>query len=156
MGYLGDIILYFHVLLTKCFICQLLSSFFLFQIKTCGFHLKEEGKELLGMLMTTLANIGYCVLLSALCQKLAGLFAKCVNCYSHKLKINCISQRHVGAIDTCQLLMLTKCVNCYLKILMFAHKVLQTHQKQLTHFPIQCIMHYKHNVLLRTCQLFNW
>ena len=25
--------------------------FFLFQIKTCGFHLKEEGNGLLGMLM---------------------------------------------------------------------------------------------------------
>ena len=32
-------------------------------------------------------------------------------------------------------------------------KVLQMRQKQLTHPPIQCIMHYKHNVLLRTCQL---
>ena len=32
-------------------------------------------------------------------------------------------------------------------------KVLQMRQKQLTHPPIQCIMHYKHNVLLRTCHL---
>ena len=30
--------------------------FFLFQIKTSDFHLKEEGKVLLGMLMATLAN----------------------------------------------------------------------------------------------------
>ena len=42
--------------ITACF-------FFLFQIKTCGFHLKEEGKELLGMLMAALANNnGYYVL----------------------------------------------------------------------------------------------
>ena len=32
------------------------ACFLLFQIKTCGFHLKEEGKELLGMLMAELAN----------------------------------------------------------------------------------------------------
>ena len=37
---------------------------------------------------------------------------------------------------------------------MFAHKkVLQMRQKQLTHPPIQCKMHYKNNVLLRTCHL---
>ena len=37
--------------------------FFLFQIKTPGFHLKEEGKELLGMLIAALANNnGYYVL----------------------------------------------------------------------------------------------
>ena len=37
--------------------------FFLFlQIKTSGFHLKEEGNELLGMLMAALANTGYCIL----------------------------------------------------------------------------------------------
>ena len=36
---------------------------FLLQIKTSGFHLKEEGKELLGMLMAALANNnGYYVL----------------------------------------------------------------------------------------------
>ena len=36
--------------------------FFFLQIKTSGFHLQEEGKELLGMLMAALANNnGYCV-----------------------------------------------------------------------------------------------
>ena len=62
--------------------------------------------------------------------------------------VNC-----VGAIDTCQLLMLTKYVNCYLKFSCLLTKMLQMHQKQLTHLPIQCIMQYKHNVLLRTCHL---
>ena len=39
------------------------ACFLLFQIKTCGFHLKEEGKGLLGMLMAELANNnGYYVL----------------------------------------------------------------------------------------------
>ena len=72
---------YFRILSTKCIYLLLLLIFFLFQIKTSGFHLKEEGKELLGMLMAALANNnGCCVLLSALCQKLAGLFAKSVNC----------------------------------------------------------------------------
>ena len=78
---------YFRIffLSTKCNLfanyCLVKSLFF--QIKNSGFHLKEEGKELLGMLMTSLANNnGYCVLyLSAFCQKMAGLFAKCVNCY---------------------------------------------------------------------------
>ena len=50
-----------------------------------------------------------------------------------------------GSIDTCQILMLTKCVNCHLKILMFVSKVLQTHKKQLTSSH-QCIT--KHSVLL--------
>ena len=58
-----------------------------------------------------------------------------------------------GAIDTCQLLMLTKCVNCYLNSHVCSQKVLQMHQKQLTHFPIQYKIHYKHNVLLKTCHL---
>ena len=72
---------YFHILSTKCIYWLLLLIFFLFQIETSGFHLTEEGKELLGMLMAALAkNNGYCVLLSALCQKLAGLFAKFINC----------------------------------------------------------------------------
>ena len=64
LGYLGDIIWYCHVFFTKnIFICKWLPHFFLFQIKTCGFHLKEEGKELLGMLMAALANNnGYYVL----------------------------------------------------------------------------------------------
>ena len=59
----GDIIRYFHISSTKCFYLLLLLIFFLFQIKTSGFHLKEEGKELLGMLMAALANNnGYYVL----------------------------------------------------------------------------------------------
>ena len=59
----GDIMRHFYVLSTKCFYLLLLLIFFLFQIKTCGFHLKEEGKELLGMLMAALANNnGYYVL----------------------------------------------------------------------------------------------
>ena len=53
----------FVFLSTKCFYLLLLLIFFLFQIKTSGFHLKEEGKELLGMLMAALANNnGYYVL----------------------------------------------------------------------------------------------
>ena len=46
----------FSCLLTKCIYLLLLLIFFLFQIKTWGFHLKEEGKELLGMLMAALAK----------------------------------------------------------------------------------------------------
>ena len=56
IGMFGGIIWHFYVLSTKCFYLLLLLIFFLFQIKTCGFHLKEEGKELLGMLMAALAN----------------------------------------------------------------------------------------------------
>ena len=61
--------------------------FFLFQIKTCGFHLKEEGKELLGMLMAALANnngyyVLYLFLLSfpnsqLLFLKLVGISQRC-------------------------------------------------------------------------------
>ena len=69
---------------TKCIYLLLLLIFFLFQIKTCGFHLKEEGKELLGMLMAALANNnGYYVL-----YLFPLFFSKIVNCYSHKSKIN--------------------------------------------------------------------
>ena len=58
----GDIIRYFYVLSTKMFLFAI-TAYFLFQIKTSGFHLKEEGKELLGMLMAALANNnGYYVL----------------------------------------------------------------------------------------------
>ena len=54
---LGDIIQYIFVFcLQNVFICYYCLFFFLFQIKTCGFHLKEEGKELLGMLMAVLAK----------------------------------------------------------------------------------------------------
>ena len=66
LGYLGDIIWYISCIsVYKIYIyLQMTASFFfLFQIKTCGFHLKEEGKELLGMLMAALANNnGYYVL----------------------------------------------------------------------------------------------
>ena len=63
LGYLGVSIWYFHVLLTKCIYLLLLLIFFLFHIKTSRFHLKEKGKELLGMLMAALANNnGYYVL----------------------------------------------------------------------------------------------
>ena len=53
----------FYVLLTKYIYLLLLLIFFLFQIKTSSFHLKEEGKELLGILIAALANNnGYYVL----------------------------------------------------------------------------------------------
>ena len=109
------------------------------------------------MLMTTLANNnGYCVLLSAICQIswqdfLLNASIATSNKDSNLQKsqsVNCI-----GVIDTCQLLMLTKCVNYYLKILMFTHESVTNASKQLTHLPIQCIMQYKHNVHLRTCHL---
>ena len=154
---LGTLCGIFITLFANCIYLPLLLYFFPFQIKTCGFHLKEEGKELLGMLMTALANNnGYCVLLSALCQKSwqdcllnASIATSNKNSNLQKSQsVNCI-----GAIDTCQLLMLTKCVNCYLKFSCLLTKVLQMCQKQLTHLPIQCIMQYKHNVLLRTCHL---
>ena len=45
-----------------------------------------------------------------------------------------------GKFDTCQPLMLTKHVIAIPNSL-FAEKRLQMCQKQLTHFPIQCIMH---------------
>ena len=83
----GDIIRYFYVLSTKCLYLLLLLIFFLFQIKTCDFHLKEEGKELLGMLMAALANNnGYYVLYlfplsfsnnQLLFQKLIGISQRC-------------------------------------------------------------------------------
>ena len=45
------------------FLFAITAYFSLFQIKTSGFHLKEEGKELLGMLIAALANNnGYYVL----------------------------------------------------------------------------------------------
>ena len=61
-GILGTLYGIFYFIY-KMFYLLLLLIFFLFQIKTCGFHLKEEGKELLGMLMAALANNnGYYVL----------------------------------------------------------------------------------------------
>ena len=63
LGFWGHYTVYFHILSTKCIYLLLLLILFLFQIKTCGFHLKEEGKELLGMLMAAFANNnGYYVL----------------------------------------------------------------------------------------------
>ena len=80
LGYLGYIMWYFHVLLTECIYLLLLLIFSLFQIKTSGFHLKEEGKELLGMLMAALANNnGYYVL-----YLFPLFFSKIVNCYFQK------------------------------------------------------------------------
>ena len=64
-------------------------AFFLFTDKNLWFSSQRRREGVVGMLMAKLANIMgimYCV--SALCQKLAGLFAKCINCYSHKFKIN--------------------------------------------------------------------
>ena len=62
----GDIIWYFSCIFIFCLqnvLFAITAYFFLFQIKTPGFHLKEEGKELLGMLMAALANNnGYYVL----------------------------------------------------------------------------------------------
>ena len=59
----GHYTVFSYFLSTKCFYLLLLLILFLFQIKTSGFHLKEEGKELLGMLMAALANNnGYYVL----------------------------------------------------------------------------------------------
>ena len=59
----GHYMVFFVFLSTKYIFCYYCLFFFLFQIKTSGFHLKEEGKELLGMLMTALANNnGYYVL----------------------------------------------------------------------------------------------
>ena len=64
LGFLGTLKRYILVFLfSKCFYLLFLLIFFLFQIKTSGFHLKEEGKELLGMLIAALANNnGYYVL----------------------------------------------------------------------------------------------
>ena len=60
---LGTLYGIFYVFIYKMFYLLLPLIFFLFQIKTSGFHLKEEGKELLGMLMAALANNnGYYVL----------------------------------------------------------------------------------------------
>ena len=50
------VFLYFFVYKMYLFANYCLGLSFLFQIKTSGFHLKEEGKELLGMLMAALAN----------------------------------------------------------------------------------------------------
>ena len=58
IGILGTLYsIFFVFLFTNFFYLLLLLLFlFLFQIKTSGFHLKEEGKELLGTLMAALAN----------------------------------------------------------------------------------------------------
>ena len=60
--------------------------------------------------------------------------------------------------DTCQILMLTKRVNCYLKILMFAHKSVTNASKAIDTSPYSM-----HNALQKQCsfenmpfELFNW
>ena len=63
LGFLGTLYGIFSFLVLKMYLFAITAYFFLFQIKTSGFHLKEEGKELLGMLMAALANNnGYYVL----------------------------------------------------------------------------------------------
>ena len=52
----GTLYSIFSYFVHKMYLLLLLLILFLFQIKTCGFHLKEEGKELLGMLMAVLAK----------------------------------------------------------------------------------------------------
>ena len=93
---LGDIIM-----CSTCFFCfahkmylfanYCLVLFFILQIKTSGFHLKEEVKELLGILMAALANIMgivYCPYCPDSSQKLTGLFAKHVNCLAKLIGIS--------------------------------------------------------------------
>ena len=73
-----------HYMVFSCFADRVylfgnycLVLFFFLQIKTSCFHLKEEGKELLGMLMAALANNnGYYVL-----YLFPLFFSKIVNCY---------------------------------------------------------------------------
>ena len=64
LGFWGHYTVYFSYFVYKMFLFAITAFiFFLFQIKTSGFHLKEEGKELLGMLIAALANNnGYYVL----------------------------------------------------------------------------------------------
>ena len=112
------------------FLFAITAYFSLFQIKTSGFHLKEEGKELLGTLMAALANNnGYYVLylfpLSFSNSQLLFL----INWHQPKVLIV------FKQFDTCQILMLTKRVNCYLKILMFTHKSVTNASKAIDTFP---------------------
>ena len=91
LGYLGDIIQVFSCFVDKNFLFAnyCLVFLFLFTDKNLWFSSQRRREGVVGMLMAALANIMgivYCV--SAFCQKLTGLFAKCVNCYPHKFKIN--------------------------------------------------------------------
>ena len=86
-GIWGTLYGIFSYFVHKMYFLLLLLSFFLFQIKTCVFHLKEEGKELLGMVMAALANNnGYYVLYlfplsfsnsQLLFSKLIGISQRC-------------------------------------------------------------------------------
>ena len=125
--------------------------FFLFQIKTSGFHLKEEGKELLGMLMAALANNNeYYACFLCLFQ--------IINCY---FQINWHQPKVLIALrlfDTCQILMLTKCVNFYLKFSCLLTKSVTNASKAIDTSPYSM-----HNALQTQCslenmpfKLFNW
>ena len=75
LGCLGALYGIFSYFVYKMFLfLLLLLNFFLFQIKTCGFHLKEEGKELLGMLMAVLAKLMYCTCFLCFLKKSIAIF----------------------------------------------------------------------------------
>ena len=106
------------------------------------------------MLMTALANNnGYCVLLSALCQKSwqdcllnASIATSNKNSNLQKSQsVNCI-----GAIDTCQLLMLTKMCQLLSQILMFAHKSVTNVSKAIDTSPYSM-----HNAVQTQCSFEN-
>ena len=72
----GDIVRYFYVFIYKMFLFAITAYFLPFPDKNLWFHLKEEGKELLGMLRAALTNNnGYYVLYLFLCP------FQIINCY---------------------------------------------------------------------------
>ena len=125
-----------------------------FQINTCGFHHLEEREEQMEE-MYQHQQFGNQIYLLCLFLLVVSKFKFNWHCFVTKM---------------CQLLFqvsiwqqLTKCVNCICLNWQLKNSnshvwqqkyVLQTCQQAQQTIVFKCKMHYKHNVLLRTCQLW--
>ena len=132
MGFWGHYMVLLFFFVYKMYLFAITALLSLFQIKTSGFHLKEEGKELLGMLMAALANNNeyYVLYLFPLSFSNNQLLISKINWHQPKVLIAFRLIWHLSDLNadkTCQLLS---------QILMFAHKKCYKRIKSNWHIPL--------------------